>query len=252
MEWTCLQCHKGFIIDRNVHFFLEHKWKFAVLECIGCNYQDVIVDNFCRHLHEHHPELPQDWKACLKLAEQPFKKVHHCSVNKCEFRTCQVRTSIMENHLKEVHGIKPMTDHSEQPPCHEAFVDVVNFPPTLFEYAQKFSPRYIGRIEGVRNLVAMIKGPIIPGVYVVSREGYKIGTILVERHPSRPDFKAEEAKQHFMWPRSRFELLDTIPSPWIMAYCVLSKITFEPGDSEICFSKDHNTKAVMCVKDDEQ
>ena len=148
--------------------------------------------------------------------------------------------------------MKELMDLSEPPPCHEAFVDVVHFPPTLFEYAQKFSPRYIGKIEGILNLVALVKGPIIPGVYVVSNEGYKIGTMLVERHPSRRDFKVEEAKKHFKWPRSRFELLDTNPSPWVMMFCVSSKVTFKPGDFEITFSEDRNTKAIIIVKDEEK
>ena len=234
--------------------FLEHEWKFAALQCFGCNYQDVIVDNFQRHLHERHPELPQDWKECLKLAEQPFKKVNGCPVSRCDFRTCQVRNVILDNHLMKDHGICPLFDPSKKPPCKGSVLDVVEFPPSLFEYAQRFSPRYIGKIEGVGmlSLVALVHGPIIPGVYLVARGGLNIGTMLVERHPSRSDFKEEEAKEHFKWPKSRFELLDTIPSPWRMMFCVVSKIIFEPGDFEICFSKDRNIQALFCVKDEQR
>ena len=249
-EWKwCQGCSKMVKCDQKVHAFMEHQWK--MLECKGCDYQHIVVDSFRRHLHEKHPELPQDWEEYLVRAEQPFLKVKPCPANYCEFRTCQVRDVALTHHQSKVHGLKPLMSVSlNEPPVHQPFVEVAQLPLSLFEHAEKYSTRFIGRIESVKPLVALLKSAVRTGVYSVSLEGNKIGTLLIELHPSRSCFVAEENKQHFKWPRSRVELLDTYSSPWEMAFCIFSKIIFEVGDHKINHVKYPSLEMVLSVHEE--
>ena len=239
--------------DERVHAFLEHQWKIAVLQCMGCDYQHIVVDSFRRHLHEQHPELPQDWEQYLERAEQPFQRVKCCPANYCEFRTCQVRDLALHHHQSLVHGVKPPSSLSltSKPLVHQPFVEVAQLPLTLFEHAEKYGTRFIGKIEGAKPLIVLVKYAVRTGVYSVSRGGNKIGTLLIELHPSRHCFVVEENKQHFKWPRTRVDLLDTYSSPWGMGFCIFSKILFEVGDHKIQHVKHRNLEILVSVLEED-
>ena len=197
--------------DKTVHNVVFHNIKTKYFRCPACNYADIRLPRFQKHLETHNClKVSQGLvQYCLKIKQEMVTAFIECSMPQCDFRTNT--DDNLNDHLLFTHNIYRGQLYGWGIGEAEPYTPVRKMPPSLHDIAKsRFCVKMIGKFYGATQAVAVFHQVVSPKTYTVTRFDSVMGLFKFTLHPSLKTYCKQKhyANDNENLPRARMEVMD--------------------------------------------
>ena len=231
--WRCTVCDMDVKEDKTVHNVVFHDIKTKYFRCPACNYADIRLPRFQKHLDTHNClKVSQALvKHCLKARQPMVTAFIECLMPQCDFRTNT--DDNLNDHMLFTHNIH--RGHLYGWGIGEAesfcYTPVRKMPPSLHDiFKSRFCVKMIGKFYGATQAVAVFHQVVLPKTYTVTCFDSVMGVFKFTLHPSLKTYCKQKhyANDNENMPRARMEVMDATKKPWQAVLCLSTQAILKP------------------------